>query len=142
MKRCNSLAWLSRQHHAALVLAKRAQRAGTGSTEAARQLMAHAVETFERELDPHFQVEEDVLLPLLMTAGETDRVRRTLAEHEELRHLINRLRAQDVASLRRFGDALEAHVRFEERELFAVAESILAPEALAILEMHDLTTGA
>ncbi|CAG4885079.1 protein of unknown function [Georgfuchsia toluolica] len=142
MKRCQSLAWLSRQHYAALVLAKHAQRASTDSTEATRQLMAHAVEIFERELEPHFHVEEETLLPLLTAAGETDRVRRTLDEHEELRCLISRLRTGDAASLRRFGDILEAHVRFEERELFAVAESILAPEALAILEMHDLTTGA
>lgn len=142
MKRCTSLAWLSRQHHTALVLAKRAQRIGTDNTEATCQFMAHAVETFERELEPHFRVEEDALLPLLTIVGESERVRRTLAEHEELRRLVNRLRAQDATSLRLFGAALETHVRFEERELFAVAESILAPEALAVIEMHDPTTGA
>ncbi|CAG4883368.1 protein of unknown function [Georgfuchsia toluolica] len=133
MKRCSSLAWLSRQHHVTLVLAKHAQRTGTDSTEATRQLMAHAVEIFERELEPHFHVEEETLLPSLTAAGETDRVRRTPDEHKELRCLTSRLRAGDAASLRRFGDILEAHARFEERELFAVAESVLAPAATATL---------
>jgi len=134
MKRSTALARLSREHHAALVLAKRAQRIGADSSEATRTFMAHAVASFERELEPHFRVEEQALLPLLAKAGELDRVGRTLAEHEELRGLANRLREHDAASLRRFGDALEAHVRFEERELFALAESTLTPEALAGVE--------
>ncbi|OIQ92265.1 hypothetical protein GALL_257810 [mine drainage metagenome] len=134
MKRSACLAQLSREHHAALVLAKRAQRIGADSSETTRAFMAHAVASFERELEPHFRVEEGALLPSLADAGELDPVERTLAEHAELRRLAMRLREHDAASLRRFGDALEAHVRFEERELFALAESTLTPEALAEVE--------
>ena len=131
MKRSTCLAQLSREHHAALVLAKRAQRIDTDDVEAAREFMTGAVASFERELEPHFRVEEQALLPRLADAGELDSVGRTLAEHEELRGLAKRLAQHDAGSLRRFGAALEAHVRFEERELFALAESKLAPEALA-----------
>ena len=134
MKRSTCLAQLSREHHAALVLAKRAQRIDTDDIEAARDFMIGAVASFERELEPHFRVEERGLLPQLAKTGETDRVGRTLAEHEELRGLAKRLAAHDAASLRRFGAALEAHVRFEERELFALAESRLTSEALADVE--------
>jgi len=134
MKRNISLAGLSREHHAVLVLAKHAQRIDTDDIEAARDFMTSAVASFERELEPHFRVEEQALLPQLAKTGETDRVGRTLAEHEELRGLAKRLAEHDAASLRRFGDALEAHVRFEERELFALAESRLTPEALAGVE--------
>lgn len=142
MKRGPALTRLSREHHSALVLAKRAQRVGAAGGEATWRFMGHAVDTFERELEPHFRVEETLLLPLLTDAGEIEAVRRTLDEHEGLRALRNRLRARDAACLRPFGDALEAHVRFEERELFALAESLLTPEALAILEIPEQTTGA
>ena len=137
MKRSPALTRLSRQHHTALVLAKRAQRVGAGNNEATWRFMAHAVESFERELEPHFRVEETRLLPLLAEAGELEAVRRTLDDHQELRALCNRIRARDAASLRPFGETLEAHVRFEERELFALAESLLTPEALAVLEINE-----
>ena len=39
--------------------------------------------------------------------------------------------AGEAAGLARFGTALEAHVRFEERELFPLAEAVLTPRELA-----------
>ena len=141
MKRSSALIRLSREHHLALVLAKRARHMGAENTEAACRFMTQAFDIFTRELEPHFHAEESALLPALESAGELDLVRRTRSEHEELRRLANRLQAKDATSLRRFGELLEAHVRFEERELFALAESLLTPEALAIIEMHEQTTG-
>lgn len=130
MKRGDGLAPLSREHHAALVLAKRlaaAQRA-----PALREGLAVAVtDTFARELEPHFQTEEAALLPLLMEAGEAELVARTLREHDELRELVLRVRAGDADALWPFGAKLDAHVRFEERKLFPVAEAVLPPQALA-----------
>lgn len=142
MKRSAALTRLSREHHLALVLAKRAQAMSLENPEAACRFMTQAFETFTRELEPHFRVEESMLLPALESAGQIGLARRTLAEHAELRRLAGRLEANDATSVRRFGEALEAHVRFEERDLFALAESVLAPEALALMEMHEQTTGA
>lgn len=130
MERCDGLAPLSREHHAALVLAKRlaaAQRA-----PALREGLAVAVtDTFARELEPHFRTEEAALLPLLMKVGEAESVVHTLREHDELRELVRRIRAGDTDALWPFGAKLDAHVRFEERKLFPVAEAVLSPEALA-----------
>jgi len=142
MKRSAALVRLSREHHLALVLAKRAQRMSLENMEAASRFMTQAFDTFTRELEPHFRAEETALLPALNCAGELDLVTRTLNEHEELRRLAKRLQARDATSVRRFGELLEAHVRFEERELFALAESLLTPEALALIETHEQTTGA
>ncbi len=143
MKRSPALTQLSREHHLALVLARRAQGMGLTDGERASSFMTQAVETFRHGLEPHFQTEEGALLPALNSVGEHRLVRRALAEHEELRRLAGRLEAQDAASIRRFGELLEAHVRFEERELFARAESLLTAEALAaIMKMHEQTTGA
>jgi len=133
MKRCAALIQLSREHHPALVLANRAQRIHLENSEAVLRFMMQVVETFARELEPHFQIEETKLLPALTSAGETELVKRTLTEHEDLRELANQLKAGNAACLRRFGEALEKHVRFEERELFAVAESVLSLTTLKTL---------
>ena len=77
MKRSKSLVGLSREHHAALVLAIRAQRIDTDNTQVAHQFMAHVVEAFELELQPHFIIEETVLLPFMESAGEIDQLRRS-----------------------------------------------------------------
>ncbi|MEZ5565851.1 MAG: hemerythrin domain-containing protein [Gammaproteobacteria bacterium] len=94
MKRSKGLVRLAREHHTALVLAKRAQRIDLKNVVAVHEYMAAAVDNFDRELGSHFQFEEDRLLPLMMKAGEAARVQRTVADHEELRQLIDRLRSQ------------------------------------------------
>lgn len=134
MKRSSSLVTLSREHHGALVLAKRAQGFGLSRSDAADEFMARLLRTFADELEPHFKAEENTLLPAMQLAGASPLVERTLAEHVELRGLIERIRQGDLASLRRFGIALAAHVRFEERELFPAAENILPPETLSVTE--------
>jgi hemerythrin-like domain-containing protein len=102
---------LSRDHHRALVLVRRVRR-GADAAEVARR--------FELELAPHFAIEERVLLPALTRAGRADLATRTAREHEEIRA------ATSTHNLAAFADLLEAHVRFEERELFPVCESLIA----------------
>lgn len=133
MKRANALADLSREHHTALVWALRATRAAGVDHRAAVEVMSALVAIFERELEPHFKVEEAGLLPALQAAGEVALVERTLAEHRQLRATMRRIVAGDAAALAVFGKALQAHVRFEERELFPLAEQRLAPARLAAL---------
>lgn len=136
MKRSATLKQLSREHHTALVLAKRAQRLSRESAEAAKGFMRQLVETFAIELEPHFRIEEATLLPALQNVNESRAVQRTLAEHAELRALSERIGKQDYTALHRFGEALEAHVRFEERELFPLAEAGLSPDVLAAVGSH------
>jgi len=75
-------------------------------------------------LAPHFALEERVLLPALVRAGRADLAARTIDEHTDLRVAL--------ASPLRFAELLEAHVRFEERELFPACEE-LVPDALDAL---------
>jgi len=126
MKRSAFLITLSREHHTALVWAKRAQR---GGGEEATALMQALVGLFERELAPHFAAEEADLLPLLHAHGQAALAERTLAEHATLRAEAGRLRDGCAAALVPFGRVLGDHVRFEERELFPVIESILVHRA-------------
>ena len=122
MKRHPSLIALSREHHAALVWAKRAQRSGELDPNV---LMVQLIALFERELDPHFATEERDILPILQQRGHHALVTKTLEEHRALRAEIERMRAGDAEALAPFGAALAAHVRFEEREMFPVVESVL-----------------
>ncbi|MBV2234174.1 MAG: hemerythrin domain-containing protein [Sterolibacterium sp.] len=146
MRRSPHLLQLSREHHTALVLAKRAQRLAAGTQTEAREFMSTLPEIFARELEPHFQVEEIALLSALREARPADEVipmvERTLLEHAELRRLATRIGAQDFSVVADFGKLLDAHVRFEERELFNRAESLLSAEALARIDEAHRQLGA
>ncbi len=150
MKRSQELSALTREHHTALVLARRAIVTPRDSSQAV-ELAAALPEIFARELEPHFLIEEQKLLPPLRDAGESALAARTLDQHRQLRALAHAIGEGDVAGLVSFGLLLEAHVRFEERELFPLAEAILPAHALAAVaasavakpRQHKLTnTGA
>lgn len=126
MKRNINLQPLSREHHTALTLAKACERAAqSGDAKLVAKTCERAMLAFSDELEPHFQVEEQSLLPLLHNAENKILEQRTLADHRQLRALLDGLRQNDIESLDNFGKRLSAHVRFEERELFPALESLL-----------------
>ncbi len=126
MKRSPILQPLSREHHTTLTLAKASERAAQSGDEAlVSQACQRVIRAFSNELEPHFQFEEVSLLPLLHSTETQPLVERTLADHQQLRGLLDALRQNDAGALDRFGKCLSAHVRFEERELFPVLESLL-----------------
>ena len=133
MKRHPQLQDLSREHHGALKLARAARQAAeSGNAGNVAALARRVVDRFATELDPHFCVEESGILVALERAGETTLVQRTLKEHAELRALASTFstaeaaESTEAAMLSRFGDLLASHVRFEERELFEAAQSLMA----------------
>lgn len=129
MKRNVHLHGLSSDHHHALVLARRVREAAaTGSLSGA--LAAEARRRCDEELRPHFAIEEEELLPALGLIGQTALVDRTLRDHRDLRGHIAAAEAGDVARLVAFAGQLEAHVRFEERELFSACETLLPADVL------------
>lgn len=126
MKRSVALQSLSREHHTALALAKGCERAvQSGVAAQVGAACQRAILAFAEELEPHFQIEEQTLLPLLKNADVLPLVQRTLADHQQLRALLADLRPNSVDALDRFGKSLSAHVRFEERELFPALENVL-----------------
>ncbi len=70
MQRHPSLRSLSSEHHTGLVLARRARKAA-GQDSLTQAAAWEAIrEIFRTELEPHFQREEQGLLPVLRVAGE------------------------------------------------------------------------
>jgi hemerythrin-like domain-containing protein len=135
MHRDPNLVRLSHEHHTGLVLAKRARELPASDEPQRCAGWAEIQARFAEQLEPHFALEEQGLLPALRAVGEDALVERTLSEHEALRALVAS-DAPDVPS--RFGEALSAHIRFEESALFETAQQVLPPSALAELgALHD-----
>jgi len=130
MKRSQTLISLSRRHHAALAIARRAV-AASRKVSLMREFAVAFPDLFARQLKPRFRIEEQLLLPLLRDAGEHARAARILEEHRQLRTLAHATGRGDPDSLESFGLLLEAHAWFEERELFLLPEAILPASALA-----------
>jgi hypothetical protein len=122
MKRDPRLHRLSSDHHHALVLARSLVQPGQPWTGAAAAALGAR---FDSEIEPHFRIEEELLLPALRDAGAIGLVERTIADHAFLRDQAAAARAENAEAARAFGERLGRHVRFEERELFPACEQLL-----------------
>lgn len=124
MKRSAALQPLSRDHHLALVAAQRLRRA-----ESVADAAPHFVEFWDQHGRHHFQVEEEVLLPIWAEHGPHDHpaVARVLTDHVAIRRDAARIRGGEatLGDLHELGDRLDRHVRFEEKELFPLIEQTL-----------------
>lgn len=129
MKRVPELRDLSDDHHTALVLARRCERAASaGSADAAKATWDEVREAFAGHLEPHFEIEERLLLPALASIGEGHLAEGIRGDHAALRALLTEGRGE--LALRRFGERLRSHVRFEEREVFEGTQDRLPASAL------------
>jgi hemerythrin-like domain-containing protein len=133
MKRDPALQPLSRDHHQALFVAQRLRR--TEDVEpAAEQFLS-----FWREHGRlHFQIEEEILFPAWADGSpgyDEAMVLRALADHHAVRLEARRIASgrATVDDLRALGQRLNAHVRFEEREMFPEIERSLQARELADL---------
>lgn len=132
MTRDARLARLSRDHHHALTLALRIQRElATAEPREASALVRDVLRYWDEALTPHLLVEARALLPLLASKqeGGLALAGRAQREHRELTDLAAEVRGSNVATragiLVRFGAALSAHIRWEERELMEWAQAYL-----------------
>ncbi len=131
MKRYPELLPLSQAHYHALKLALDTKRAvASGDAERIALAAAAVRQTMARELEPHFRTEETLLLPAMKEAGCAELVARTLVEHRLMREMAASLGEPQAGILQGFADLLQAHVRFEERELFEAAQVCLDPATL------------
>jgi hemerythrin-like domain-containing protein len=136
MKRKPELRILSVDHHHGLVAARRLRLAAEAPA-AHPEALAAFLAAWRNEIEPHFRVEEEELLPrYAAAAGEAaPLLRRTLREHAELRERVRALEPGDTPPSQwlEAATALERHIRFEERELFPAVENALPDETLTAL---------
>ncbi len=123
-------------HHYGLVLARKARAAAatgdsqnTGQQQIWTELHAHAHDT----LWHHFDIEESHIAARLKQLDDphaNQLANRLYSEHETLRRLLAPDSAQNAANLKQLGELLAEHIRFEERELFEIAQTKLDNNAL------------
>ena len=130
MRRVAELRDLSDDHHTGLVLARRCRQAGrAGSNLSPEHMWEQVLEAFSRHLEPHFQIEDQHLLPALEAIGEMALAQRVRDDHTALRGL-RQSQAPSRSLLARFGELLESHIRYEERQVFETVQDRLPARSL------------
>lgn len=128
IRRSPALVSLSRDHHQGLLLCWKVRQGLKAGIEPAR-IGAYARHFFAHDLESHFRQEEEFVFSLLphhhpqrLTAE---------AQHVELRELATNPELEtSPQTLQHFADALDTHIRFEERTLFGTIEEAAEPAAL------------
>jgi iron-sulfur cluster repair protein YtfE (RIC family) len=141
MKRDPALIPLTHDHHHALAQARRLRTAATGDSATRRDGAAAFLDFFDTETISHFREEEELLFPLLVEVSEAvpDLLARVLVEHVQIHCLVRRLRRDfendglGAAGMIEVGERLEAHIRFEERQLFPLIEQAVPASLLGEL---------
>lgn len=119
--RHESLRPLSRDHYQGLVQSQRLLAIGASNGLHPYAVLKDFVDKWKGEIACHFE-DEELLLPLLI-ASDADR-ERLHQEHTMLRSMTARLTddlirgAYDPDAVRRLGQLLHDHIRWEERVLF------------------------
>ena len=136
MLRDPSLIQLSRQHHNALALCVRLDRAlHAGAADlGAWQLEVHQL--YANEVQFHFAAEENVLFPAARRFSELAALVEELSgEHERLRKYFIHAEqgAMNQGELGMFAKLLSGHIRKEERQLFETMQQRMRQEELKLL---------
>ena len=133
MKRHPALETLSFEHHDALVIALRLQK-GLQKNADPQIMKEYALSVYQKHLTHHFHQEEQALLDALKSNPDVGpALERMVAEHQQFARLAQTMaeNPQDLkAAIQEYADLLNAHVRFEERELFTLAEKHLSDAQL------------
>lgn len=133
MKRHESIAALSREHHFGLLFCWKI-RQGIKKMTLPERMRPYVQYFLDNHLKPHFEEEENLLFSVL---PNDDLVEQAKAEHLHILSLAfaisdkEHLTTTDQFNI--LADAIDNHIRFEERILFPHFEKELTDDALATL---------
>lgn len=138
MKRIAALRTLSTDHHHGLLLAHKAKQAATAASQNTdhQEIWSALLDHAAQVLESHFKIEENCVAAALDALNDpqiTPLVKRLFTEHATLRTLLSAESPRNTANLKHLGELLEQHIRFEERELFEVAQKRLDPQTLEMI---------
>lgn len=129
IKRDKSLQPLSREHHHSLLLCWKIRQGFAKGIETER-IKRYADWFFENHIQPHFMEEEAHIFPIL--GHDNIHVKKAISDHRKLARLFTD-RDEVEKSLSLIEEALEAHIRFEERVLFNEIQETATPEQLELI---------
>jgi hemerythrin-like domain-containing protein len=134
LKRAPELQPLSHDHHHGLQLCWKIRTGFSKQIEPTR-IKRYADWFFENHLKPHFELEEKYIFTILNKEDEL--IKRGLTEHRRLKRLFNETSNLEKA-LGLIEEELEAHIRFEERVLFAeIQKTATVTQLNQINEIHS-----
>lgn len=113
VRKVSNLQPVLEEHHHALLLCTRIRKGLEKDVELER-IRAYTDWFQATYLDPHFEIEEKYIFPIL---GNNMRVRRALANHRRIRKLLS-CSCENDRVLNLLEEELTSHIRFEERILF------------------------
>lgn len=136
-KRHSALQPFSRDHHQGLVLVQTLLKKSNGDEHAKSEGLNVFLKAWHNDLEPHFNEEESVLLPVMDERYQQHMKR----DHEFLRQkALEAKEAQTNPSMladewfRETATRLKDHIRWEEQDLFPALEASLSNEKLKELE--------
>lgn len=131
MKRHDSIVVFSREHHFGLLFCWKIKQ-GVKKQVPTERIQPYIKYFWENHLQRHFEEEETLLFTLL----QDDLMEQARSEHRHIRRLMETtISAKPVHpdQLDILTDALDDHIRFEERVLFPFLERELPADQLATL---------
>lgn len=133
LKRHKALQPDRRKHHHALLLCWKI-RTGFAKGVEAERIKKYANWFYQNHTLPHFEIEEHYIFPVL--GRDDELVEKALADHKRLRRLFEG-KTEITKTLSLLDEELEAHIRFEERQLFNEVQQVASPETMdAINKVH------
>lgn len=126
MKRNENLVPLSKDHHFGLLCVWKI-RMGLKKGISYDRIRKYINYFWQKNLHSHFEV-EDIVLPEIENASLLSQMEK---EHVEIHRLINTInQSEDERLLLDFANALQSHIRFEERVVFPNYEEMLSADQL------------
>lgn len=130
IKRAPQLKAFSHDHHHGLLLCWKI-KTGMLKKIGLKQIKEYVNWFYQNYLQTHFELEEKYIFPILETNNTN--IQQALKEHQRLRDLFES--SSDLeTNLKSIEIELEAHIRFEERILFAEIQKSATKEQLETIE--------
>lgn len=125
MKRHPYLQPLSREHHLGLVLANHARHC-----QDPNEIRTHwqAITAYlDQQMQQHFAIEDGLIVQFVTDSGDSDAMALIAQMQEEHRDMDKLRHTTDpsLTDLHALADALTAHIRYEEQQVYPVIERIL-----------------
>lgn len=131
IRRSKQLTPLSKDHHDGLLFAWKIKQGFKNGADI--KLIVEYVQWFwKNHLQEHFREEEQILAPHLPAANEL--VKQMMDEHQEIESMVHiNANIADETLLLNLAQAIDDHIRFEERQLFPYAEKTIPEKELNLI---------
>lgn len=143
MKRHASLIPLTHDHHHALVQVRKLKSAAAGTDDDRRSAAKRFLEFFHTDTIKHFREEEEMVFPLAVEAAEArGTLERVMMQHLHIHALVHWLHRESEEgdptpeTLVGLATTLERHIRFEEKVVFPLIETIVEGSSLDAVSLR------